>query len=96
MQEESRVMKGVLVSAAVVIALMAAIKDGRVLRQAGLTGKCTAVAAPQGETGEWQRCTPGKLEGAPNLTRQGCTAASTVGKAEYWHCPAPIGSAPGT
>jgi hypothetical protein len=96
MQVERPVMKGVLVSAAVVVALMGAIKDGRVLRKAGLTGHCTAVAAPSGQTGDWQRCTAGKLEGAPNLSRQGCTATSTVGKTEYWRCPAPIGSAPGT
>ena len=88
-------MKGVLVSAAIVIALMAAIKDGRVLRKAGLTGRCTAVATPRGDTGEWQRCTAGKLEGAPDLSRQGCTVTSTVGKTEYWRCPAKIQAQPG-
>jgi hypothetical protein len=89
-------MKGVLVAAILLVALMAAIKDGRVLRETGLTGSCTAVAAPVGQTGDWQKCTAGKLEGAPNLSRQGCTSVATRGKIEYWRCPARIGSAPGT
>jgi hypothetical protein len=89
-------MKGVLVVAALIVALMAAIKDGRVLRQAGLTGGCSTVPTPRGETGSWKGCVAGKLQGAPDLTRQGCASVSTVGKTEYWRCPAQIGSAPGT
>lgn len=89
-------MKGVVVVAALILAVMIAIKDGRLLRTSGLTGGCTSVATPRGETGAWQRCTAGKLQGAPSLTRQGCTSVSRSGKTEYWRCPARIGSAPGT
>jgi hypothetical protein len=89
-------MKGVLVVAVLAVALMASIKDGRVLREAGLTGSCSAVAAPAGQTGDWEKCTAGKLEGAPNLSRQGCTSVKATGKTEWWRCPARIGSAPGT
>ena len=89
-------MKGVIVAAALILAVMAVIKDGRLLRSAGLAGSCVSVAAPRGETGGWQRCTSGKLQGAPNLSRQGCAVASSVGKTEFWRCPAQIGSAPGT
>jgi hypothetical protein len=89
-------MKSVAAAAVLIVALMVAIKDGRVLRAAGLTGRCTAVAAPAGESGAWQRCTAGKLEGAPNLSRQGCTVTGTAGKTEYWRCPARIDSAQGT
>ena len=89
-------MKGVLVVAALIVALMAAIKDGRVLRQSGLTGGCGPVQTPRGETGAWKACVEGRLQGAPDLTRQGCTSVSRVGTTEYWRCPAQIGSAPGT
>jgi hypothetical protein len=92
----SPLMKGVLVVAALIVALMAAIKDGRVLRDAGLTGGCSSVATPRGQTGAWKACVTGRLEGAPDLSRQGCTSVTRIGKTEYWRCPAQIGSAPGT
>jgi hypothetical protein len=89
-------MKGVLVVAALIVCLMAVIKDGRLLRRAGLSGSCTAIATPRGQTGEWQRCKPGRLAGAPDLSRHGCTVAATQGNVQFWRCPAQIGSAPGT
>jgi hypothetical protein len=88
------VMKGVLACGILIFALMVAIKDGRVLRKAGLTGGCTSVAAPAGQTGSWERCVPGKLEGAPDLSKQGCNVAETYGKTELWRCPAPIDAGP--
>jgi hypothetical protein len=87
-------MKGVLVVGLVIFALMAAIKDGRILRKAGLTGGCTAIAAPAGQTGSWERCVPGKLEGAPDLSKQDCVVAQTYRKTELWRCPAPIEAGP--
>lgn len=78
------------------LALMLVIKDGRALRKVGLTGSCAAVATPAGQTGNWERCTKGKLEGAPDLSHNGCTSAGVLAGAEYWRCPARIGSAPGT
>jgi hypothetical protein len=85
-------MRGVLVAAVLIFALMLVIKDGRVLRQVGLTGVCHAVAAPKGEDGAWEACDPGKLEGLPDLSRHGCKSVSVVGKREYWRCPAGIKS----
>jgi hypothetical protein len=73
--------KGVLVGAALVLALMIVIKDGRVTRKMGLSGSCASVATPKGQTGHWVKCTSGKLQGAP-------------GKVEYWRCPAPIQAGP--
>ena len=87
-------MRGVLVFAVLVVALMATIKDGRALHKLGLTGGCAAVATPAGQTGAWERCIAGKLEGAPDLSRQGCLSAGTYGKAEFWKCPARIKSGP--
>jgi hypothetical protein len=45
--------KGVLVCAAIVVALMAVIKDGRLTREMGLSGSCVSVQRPKGQTGNW-------------------------------------------
>jgi hypothetical protein len=82
----------VLVAAILIVALMVAVKDGRVLHNTGLTGGCRAVATPAGDDGAWHACDRGKLQGAPDLTRQGCKSAKVVGKTEYWRCPAAIES----
>ena len=87
-------MKGVLVVAVLVLALMATIKDGRALHKLGLTGGCTTVATPVGQTGSWERCVPGKLEGSPDLSRQGCVPSGTSGPAEFWKCPEQLDSGP--
>jgi hypothetical protein len=89
-------MRGVLVAAVLIFALMLVIKDGRVSHNLGLTGSCQAVAAPAGDDGAWHACDPGKLEGAPDLTRQGCKSMKVVGKREYWRCPASIKSSHNT
>jgi len=83
-------MRGVLLAAVLIVALMVAIKDGRLLREAGLTGGCRAVATPKGQDGDWLACDPGKLQGAPDLSRQSCKSVSFIGKTEYWRCPAGI------
>jgi hypothetical protein len=88
-------MRGVLVAAVLIVLVMIAIKDGRVLREAGLTGGCRAVATPKGQDGDWQACVPGKLQGAPDLRRQSCTSAGFNGSTEYWRCPAGIDGGPG-
>ena len=89
-------MRGVLVAAFLILALMVAIKDGRFLREVGITGGCRAVAPPSGESGSWLACDPGRLQGAPDLTRQGCKSETHVGRTEYWRCPAGIQGGPGT
>jgi hypothetical protein len=81
-----------LVGALLVFALMLVIKDGRASRNLGLTGSCNTVPSPKGQVGLWEACEPGKLEGAPDLSRHGCKSVRFVGKREYWHCPAGIKS----
>ena len=88
-------MRGVFIAAVLIVLVMIAIKDGRLLREAGLTGGCRVVATPQGQEGDWQACVPGKLQGAPDLTRQSCTSAGFHGGSEYWRCPAGIEGGPG-
>jgi hypothetical protein len=85
-------MRGVLIGAVLIFALMLVIKDGRLMRKAGLNGGCTVIVTKSEEPGTWQACTPGKLQGAPDLSRQSCSSVKKVGKTEYWHCPASIES----
>ncbi len=79
-------------AAVLIFALMLVIKDGRASRNLGLTGSCHAVATPKGQHGLWEACVPGKLEGAPDLSRHGCKSWGLIGNNEYWHCPAGIKS----
>ena len=71
---------------------MVAVKDGRILRDAGLTGSCKSVAAPAGQHTFWQACKKGKLDGRPDLSRQACKAVAIKNGLEWWRCPASIGS----
>jgi hypothetical protein len=86
----------VLLAAVLIFALMVVIKDGRAMRNLGLTGSCHPVAAPAGQTGAWEACNPGRLEGLPDLSRHGCKSVSVIGKREYWRCPAGIKSSQNT
>jgi hypothetical protein len=76
-----------------IFALMVVIKDGRVLRTAGLTGSCSVVQTFT-DSSELAACRPGKLEGRPDLSHRGCLSvgvSATVGgnmTYGYWRCPA--------
>jgi hypothetical protein len=83
----------IVLAGALVLAAMVAIKDGRILRTAGLTASCSVVQRTA-EGVELDACRPGKLEGRPDLSRRGCTNAGLSGTYEYWRCPAPTASAP--
>lgn len=76
--------------AVAVAALLVAAKDGRIPGTENLVARCSEVATPLGQTGTWQVCRPGALEGRPSLARHGCTATGLVGDAEYWQCPARV------
>ena len=78
----------ILVGFAIILAMIA-IKDDRLLQRTGLVHSCRSVVAPAGDTADWRACEPGKLAGAPDLTRESCTRGAVVGKIEYWRCPAP-------
>lgn len=81
-----------LVAAALIVAAMVVIKDGRALEETGLLSSCEAVVAPTGQTGYWEACRPGKLEGRPDLTRRSCVSQGVAREVEYWRCPSPIDS----
>ena len=77
----------IAVIALCIVAAMVAVKDGRILHTSGLTGSCTLVSTnPDGSVVD--ACKGGKLEGRPDLTKRGCTAAGISGAYGYWHCPA--------
>lgn len=84
-------LRRVVIAAVLVLAVMVAVKDGRLLRQAGLTGSCHFVQATN-DGGEWDACSSGRLAGRPDLTARSCTSSGVHGKLEYWHCPARIES----
>ena len=79
-------LKHVVVVAACIAALMAAVKDGRVLHATGMTGSCNVVTLNTDGT-QLAACRSGRLEGAPDLTRRGCTNAGVAGGTMYWRCP---------
>jgi len=70
-----------------IFALMVVVKDGRVLRMAGLTGSCSVVQTYR-DSSAMVACRPGKLEGRPDLSRSGCTSAEIGPAVQYWRCAA--------
>jgi hypothetical protein len=85
--------KRVVVAGALALALMIAVKDGRVLRSTGLTGTCS-IAQRLADGTQLEACRSGKLAGRPDLSRDGCTAAGVTGTTEYWRCPAAVAAGP--
>ena len=79
-------MKGIAATALCIVAVMVALKDGRVLHSSGLTGSCSRVA--QTADAEYEACKPGKLEGRPDLTKRGCKSVGFKGNLQYWRCQA--------
>jgi hypothetical protein len=77
-----------------ILATMVTIKDGRALRETGVIASCSTVATPTGESGHWEACRPGKLEGRPDLKRQSCQSIGVLANIEYWRCPSPVESGP--
>ena len=84
--------RGALV-VALILAVMVAVKDGRLLREAGLLSTCTTLSSYEGQTGYWHACREGRLEGRPDLSRRSCESHGVRGGYEYWRCPEHIGTA---
>jgi hypothetical protein len=84
----------IVLAGVLALALMIAVKDGRVLRVTGLTGVCTpAQSVTNG--GQLEACRAGRLAGRPDLSRQGCTRiGGLTGTYQYWRCPAGVVSGP--
>jgi hypothetical protein len=80
----------ILVVGAVVIGAMAAVKDGRVLRDAGLLSRCSAVVVNGQSDSTLLSCSKGRLDGWPDMTNKSCNLISVHPKREYWRCQAPV------
>jgi hypothetical protein len=79
----------ILFVGAVLIGVMAAIRDGRVLRDAGLLSSCAPVVANSSDP-TLMTCSKGRLDGFPDLTDKSCSLISVRATHEYWRCAAPV------
>jgi hypothetical protein len=79
----------ILVAATFAMLAMVVVRDGRLLEQAGLLGSCASVATPAGQSGYWQACRAGRLDGHPDLSRRLCKSRSLAADVEFWRCVTP-------
>ena len=80
----------IIVVGALLIGVMAAVKDGRVLRDAGLLSTCTAVTVNDKTDPTVLRCSSGRLDGYPDMTPKSCTLIGMHANRQYWRCQAPV------
>jgi hypothetical protein len=80
----------ILIVGALAFGLMAAIRDGRILRDAGLLSTCNPVAQNGKVDTTLMSCTKGRLDGFPDLTNKSCQLVSVRRQNEFWRCDAPI------
>jgi hypothetical protein len=77
----------IVIIAALIATTLAVVQKKQVLQNAGLTGYCTTIATPAGQSGFWHECRPGKLTGTPELSLASCKRAGAIGQTERWRCP---------
>ena len=80
----------IFVAGALLIGVMAVIRDGRVLRDAGLLSHCSAVAVNGQADPTLLSCSKGRLDGWPDMTNQPCNLIAVHPSREYWRCAAPV------
>ena len=80
----------ILVVGAVVIGVMAAVRDGRVLKDVGLLSSCSAVRVDGHSDPTLLNCSKGRLDGFPDLTNKACKLISVRPHQEYWRCDTPV------
>ena len=80
----------ILIVGALAIGLMAAIRDGRVLRDSGLLSSCDAAVVNGKQDATLQSCSKGRLDGFPDLTNRSCVLVSSRPNRQFWRCEAPI------
>jgi hypothetical protein len=80
----------ILVVGALLIGVMAAVKDGRVLRDAGLLSTCSPVTINGQADSTLLSCTKGRLDGWPDETNNSCNLIAVHPTREYWRCAAPV------
>jgi hypothetical protein len=80
----------ILIVGALVVGVMAAVRDGTVLRDAGLLSKCHAVTVNGKYDPTTISCSNGRLDGFPDLAPKSCQLISTQPSRQYWRCDAPV------
>jgi hypothetical protein len=80
----------ILVVGALLVGAMAVIRDGRVLKDAGLLSRCSAVTVSGKQDPTLLSCSKGRLDGWPNMTNQSCNLISVHPRHQYWRCQAPV------
>jgi hypothetical protein len=78
--------------AAVIAAGLGFVRQKQVLQNAGLTGHCSQIATPAGQTGFWHECVSGKITGTPSLTLSSCTKIQHTTARDVWRCPTELES----
>jgi hypothetical protein len=80
----------ILIVGALAIGAMAAIRNGTILRDAGLLSSCRAVTVNGSYDPTTLSCSKGRLDGFPDMTPKSCHLISTRPKRQYWRCDAPV------
>ena len=80
----------VLIVAAALGAALYGVKEERMLERATLLGSSSALVTTVASDGQWLACSPGRLMGYPDLSRDGCVRAEARGTLELWSCPAKV------
>jgi hypothetical protein len=80
----------ILVAGVLLIGVMAAVKDGRILRDAGLLSRCNAVMLNGQPDPTVLSCTKGRLDGWPDMTPKSCSLIAVHPDHEFWKCQAPV------
>jgi hypothetical protein len=80
----------ILIVGGLAIGLMAAIRDGRILRDSGLLSSCSPVVVNGQQDGSMQSCSKGRLDGFPDLTNKSCVLVSARPTVQFWRCEAPV------
>jgi len=80
----------ILIVGALAIGLMAAIRDGRIMRDAGLLHTCNVVSVNGKADPTLMSCSKGRLDGYPDLTSKSCHLVFVRRQSEFWRCEEPI------
>jgi hypothetical protein len=80
----------IIVVGALLVGIMAVIRDGRVLKDAGLLSRCNAVTLNGKQDSTVLSCSKGRLDGWPDMSSQSCSLIAVHPSREYWRCAAPV------
>lgn len=80
----------ILIVGALLIGTMAVIRNGRVLKDAGLLSSCNTLTVNGKTEPTVLSCSKGRLDGWPDMTAQSCNLIAVHPSREYWRCQAPV------